>query len=133
TPTRSSAATAIFMQGLVLLPARKFAAGELLQGGDVLAELRGERLEGRAGDLRLGCRGRLRVVDDLLDHPAHALRQAIEVAIEGAKARQLDQLLHELVAVGFLGRGALPLSLELLGVEVRVDAGELERLAHRPL
>src|SRR5680860_1562038 len=75
----------------------------------------------------------LRVVDDLLDDPAQRLRQAVEVAVEGAQPRQLDRLLHELVFVALLGARLLPLTVELLRAEALVDAGEAEGPAHRLL
>src|SRR4051794_32819608 len=77
----------------VVVPAGELAAGELLQLGDVLGEAAANRLEEVVGELRLRRRRLLGVVDDLLDQPAHRLRQAVEVAVEGAEARQFDQLL----------------------------------------
>src|ERR1044071_2764655 len=87
----------------VVVPAGELAAGELLQRGDVLAEAAADALEEVVGELWLRRRRLVRIVDDLLDDPAHRLRQAVEVAVEGAEARQLDQLLHELVFVALLG------------------------------
>src|SRR5205814_2010414 len=96
TPARSSAATAIFIEGLVLLPAGELAAGEFLQRCGIIGELGGEIVADRVREVRLRCRWGLRVVHDLLDHPAQPLGEAVEVPIEGAEARQLDQPFHEL-------------------------------------
>src|SRR5689334_3665838 len=117
----------------VVVPAGELAAGEALQLGDVVAEVAADRLEEVVGELWLGRGGLLGVVDDLLDDPAHRLGEAVEVAIEGAEAGQLDQLLHQLVFAALLGARALPLAVELLGAEARLDAGEGEGPAHRLL
>ena len=77
-----------------------------------------------------GAAGLVGIVDELLDDPAHRLRQAVEVGVERAEARQLDQLLHHLVAAGLLGARLLPLAVELLGLEGLIDSGERECLAH---
>src|SRR6266511_5536482 len=110
----------------VALPARELAAGEPPEGGDILGELRHEAVPDRIGEYGLRRRRRLRVVDDLLDHPAHPLGQPFEIAVEGAEAGQLDQLLHELVALGLLRARLLPLALELVGGEAIVDPGKAE-------
>src|SRR5262249_36656512 len=112
--------------GLVLLPAGELAAGELLECDHVLAELGDERFANRVGKLGLRRGGGVGVVDDLLHDPAQPLWEAIEVAIEGPESRELDQPLHELVAVRLLGGRLLPLAGELLGVEALIDSGEAE-------
>src|SRR5215211_192661 len=114
-------------------PPRELPARELLERRDVTGELGREGVENRFGKLRLGRGWRLRVMDDLLDHPAHPLRKPVEVPVEGAESRELDQLLHELISLGFLRARLLPLALELLGGERRIDPGVGKRLPHGPL
>src|SRR6266516_5561100 len=101
TPTGigSSAETKARLASGVVEPTRELAAGELLQGGDVLAEAAADRLEEVVGEHRLGRRRLLGVVSDLLDKPAHRLRQPVEGAVEGAQPGKFDQPLHELVFV----------------------------------
>src|ERR1044072_8801955 len=120
-----------FVRSGVVVPAGDLATREFLQGGDIGAEAAANRLEEVVGELRLRRRRLLGIVDDLLDDPAHRLRQAVEVAVEGTGARQLDQLLHALVFVALRGARLLPLAVELLGLEAGVDASELEGAAHR--
>src|SRR5690348_11301968 len=100
---RASAVSPLVPSLSVIVPAGEFPAGELLQRADVLAESGTHRLEAVLWELRLRRRRRLGVVGDLLHDPAHRLRQPVEVAIERAEARQLDQLLHQLVFAALLG------------------------------
>src|SRR6185436_949822 len=100
---RASAVSPSVPSLFVIVPAGEFPAGKLLQRGDVFAEAAAHSLEEIVGKLRLRRRRLLGVVDDPLDDPTHRLGQAVEVAVEGTEAGELDQPLHQLVFAALLG------------------------------
>src|SRR6266516_7874802 len=90
TPTGigSSAETKARLASGVVEPTRELAAGELLQGGDVLAEAAADRLEEVVGEHRLGRRRLLGVVNFLRDQNAQRVRPPAEAGCEGSQPGQ---------------------------------------------